>query len=129
MTPKEVVIAYAEALGKGDIPTVFSYFEPKAKWNQPGDNQFSGIKKGIEEIGKMFGGMMESTKGTFAVKPNGNLVVNGNFVLMPVRFEGSLDGRNIDMAGFDLFSVKDGKITEVWLFSDDQEIEDEFWGK
>ncbi len=129
MTPKEVVMAYAEALGKGDIPTVFSFFKPEVKWNQPGNNQFSGIKNGTDEIGKMLGGMMETTKGTFAVKPNGNLVVNGNFVLMPVRFEGNLDDRNIDMAGFDLFAVKEGKITEVWLFSDDQKIEDEFWGK
>ena len=26
MTPKEVIVAYAEALGKGDIPTAFSFF-------------------------------------------------------------------------------------------------------
>ncbi len=129
MTPKEVVMAYVQALGKGDIPTAFSFFNPNAKWNQPGSNQFSGTKNGTNEIGEMLGGMMKVTNGTFAVNPNGNLTVNGNLVIMPVRFTGNLDDRNIDMGGFDLFDVQDGKITEVWLFSDDQKLEDEFWGK
>jgi hypothetical protein len=129
MTPKEVVVAYAEALGKGDIPAAFSYFSSEAKWSQPGANQFSGIKNGVDEIGKMLSGMMEASNGTFAIAPNGNLMVNGDFVVMPVRFSGTIGDRSIDMTGVDLFEVKEGKITGVWLFSDDQKVEDEFWGK
>ena len=129
MTPKEVVVAYAEALGKGDIPAAFSFFSREAKWHQPGSNQFSGIKNGPDEIGNMIGGMMETTKGTFAIKPNGNLMVNGKFVVMPVQFSGRLENRNIDMTGVDLFEVNDEKIVGVWLFSDNQEVEDTFWGK
>jgi hypothetical protein len=122
-------MAYAGALEKGDIPTAFSFFSPMAKWYQPGIHQFSGTKNGTDEIGKMLGSMMEATKGTFALKPNGNLMVNGNFVAMPVRFSGNIDGRNIDMTGIDLFEVKGEKILGVWLFSDNQEVEDLFWGK
>jgi uncharacterized protein len=129
MTAKEVVIAYAEAIGRGDIPTAFSFFSNEAKWHQPGTHQFSGIRNGIDEIGKMLGGMMEATKGTFVILPNGNMMVNGDLVAMPVRFNGANDARNIDMIGLDLFKVKEGKIREVWLFSDDQEVEDTFWGK
>ncbi|HMC00184.1 MAG TPA: nuclear transport factor 2 family protein [Flavobacteriaceae bacterium] len=129
MTPKEVIVAYAEALGKGDIPTAFSFFSTEAKWHQPGNNQFSGIKNGTDEIGKMLGGMMEATKGTFVLQPNGNMMDNGSFVAMPVRFSGTIDDRKIDMTGIDLFDVKEGKITEVWLFSDDQKLEDKFWEK
>lgn len=129
MTAKEVVVAYAEALGKGDISTAFSFFSKEAKWHQPGNHQFSGIKNGIEEIGKMLEGMMKAAKGTFALKPNGNLMVNGNFVVMPVRFSGAIDDRSIDMNGIDLFEVKEGKIMRVWLFSEDQAVEDIFWGK
>ncbi|WP_226789933.1 nuclear transport factor 2 family protein [Flagellimonas hadalis] len=129
MAPKEVVLAYAEALGKGDIPTAFSFFSPEAKWHQPGAHQFAGIKSGTDEIGKMLGGMMEAAKGTFAIKPNGNIMVNGNFVAMPVRFSGTIDDRKIDMTGIDLFEVSNGKIIGVWLFSENQEVEDTFWGK
>ncbi|HEX8015247.1 MAG TPA: nuclear transport factor 2 family protein [Flavobacterium sp.] len=129
MTAIEVILAYAEALGKGDIPTAFSHFSPDVKWNQPGANQFSGLKKGADEIGKMLGGMMEISKGSFALHPNGNIMANGDLVAMPVRFSGNNDDRKIDMSGIDLFKVEKGKITDIWLFSDDQNIEDIFWGK
>ncbi len=129
MTPKEVVMAYAEALGKGDVSTAFSFFSTEAKWHQPGTHQFAGIKNGTDEIGKMLGSMTEATKGTFALKPNGNIMVNGYFVAMPVRFSGIIEDRKIDMDGIDLFEVSEGKITGVWLFSDNQEVEDMFWGK
>lgn len=128
MKPKEVVAAYAKALGTGDVPTAFSFFGADVRWHQPGSNRFSGVKRGAEEIGKMLGSMMEATKGSFALKPDENIMDNGAFVTMPVRFSGTIDDRRIDMKGVDLFEVKDGKIMGVWLFSDDQELEDQFWG-
>lgn len=129
MTAEGVVIAYAGALKKGDVLTAFSYFSEDVQWHQPGKNQFSGIKNGSNEIGKMIDHMMEVSKGTFALAPNGNLMVNGNLVTMPLRFSGTINDRSMDMLGIDLFKVEAGKITEVWLFSDDQEAEDIFWGK
>jgi hypothetical protein len=129
MTPREVVLAYAEALGKGDVPAAFSFFSTAVRWHQPGTHQFAGIKKGTDEIGKMLSDMMEAANGTFALKPNGNIMVNGNLVTMPVSFSGTIEDRKIEMTGIDLFEVKEGKITGVWLFSNDQEVEDTFWGK
>ena len=129
MMPKEIISAYLEALGKGDVGLAFSFFSPNAQWHQPGSHKFSGVKSGIEAIGKMLGGMMEATQGTFELKPYGNLMVNGNMAALPVRFSGTVEDRNIDMTGVDLFEVNEGKITGVWLFSDDQELEDKFWGK
>jgi hypothetical protein len=32
------------------------------------------------------------------------------------------------MDGVDLLRITDGKITEMWLFSDDPAAEDIFWG-
>lgn len=128
MTAKEIVLAYAEALAKADVPSAFSYFSTAVQWHQPGNNQFSGTKKGADEIGKMIAGMMDVSRGSFALKPNGNIMANGNLVAMPLRFSGTIDNRNLDMTGIDLFKVENGKITEVWLFSDDQNVEDAFWG-
>ena len=129
MTAKEVVESYSIALSKGDIPKAFSFFSSDAMWHQPGNNKFSGTKIGIEDIGKMLGDMMGATQGSLVVKPNGALMVNGNQVASPVQFIAAIDSKKIDMTGIDLFEVKDGKITQVWLFSKDQEKEDEFWGK
>ena len=129
MTAKEVVETYSVALSKGDIPTAFSYFSPNAKWHQPGNNKFSGTQSGLEPIGKMLSDMMGSTQGSLVVKPTGPLMVNGNFVSIPVRFSAKSGDKTVEMNGNDLYEVIDGKIVQVWLFSEDQDSEDKFWGK
>ncbi len=128
MTATQVVEAYSIALSKGDIPTAFSHFSPDAKWHQPGNHQFAGTKNGLEAIGKMLGDMMGATQGSLIIKPTGAMMENGNLVSFPVHFSGKIDDRTIDMNGVDLFEVVDGKIINVWLFSEDQPQEDKFWG-
>jgi len=128
MKAKEVVEAYSIALSKGDIPTAFSYFSSTAKWHQPGNHQYAGTKNGLEAIGKMLGDMMTATQGSLVVKPAGVMMVNGNLVSFPVHFSGKIGEKTIAMNGIDLFEVVDGKIVQVWLFSEDQDAEDIFWG-
>jgi len=127
MTAKEVVEAYSIALSKGDIKTAFSYFSPDAKWHQPGNNKFSGTKSGLDAIGKMLADMMEATQGSLVIKPTSALMVNGNFASCPVRFNAKNGDKTVGMNGNDLYEVVDGKIVQVWLFSEDQPTEDEFW--
>jgi predicted SnoaL-like aldol condensation-catalyzing enzyme len=128
MKAKEVVEAYSIALSKGDIPTAFSYFSSTAKWQQPGNHQYAGTKNGLEAIGKMLGDMMTATQGSLVVKPTGAMMVNGNLVSFPVHFSGKIGEKTVAMNGIDLFEVVDGKIVQVWLFSEDQDAEDIFWG-
>ncbi|WP_026969179.1 nuclear transport factor 2 family protein [Algoriphagus terrigena] len=127
MTAIEVVTAYSVALSHGDIPTAFSHFSPDARWHQPGSHQFAGTKTGLEAIGKMLGDMMGATQGSLVINPTGALMANGNLVSFPVRFTGKNGDKTIDMNGVDLFEVVDGKIIQVWLFSEDQGAEDVFW--
>lgn len=127
MTAKEVVESYSIALSKGEIQTAFSYFSHDAKWHQPGNNKFSGTKTGLDSIGKMLGDMMGATQGTLVIKPEGAMMVNGNLVSCPVRFSAKSGANTVDMNGNDLYEVVDGKIVQVWLFSEDQAAEDEFW--
>ena len=127
MTAKEVVMAYSVALTKGDVPTAFSYFSPDGKWHQPGNNKFSGTQSGLEAIGKMLSEMMAVTQGTLVIKPAGAMMVNGNLVSCPVRFSAKNGSKSVDMEGNDLYEVADGKIVQVWLFSENQEAEDIFW--
>jgi len=127
MTAKEVVEAYSIAISKGDISTAFSHFSPDAKWHQPGNNKFSGTKTGLEAIGKMLSDMMGATEGSLVIKPAGAMMVNGNFVSCPVCFSAKSGDKTVDMNGNDLYEVVDGKIVQVWLFSEDQDAEDAFW--
>lgn len=127
MSKKEVIASYFEALSKGDVPKVFSYFDANIKWHQPGRHKFSGVKKNTDEIGAMLGKMMQETAGSLVVKPNGSMMESGDLVAAPVRFTATKGSQSMDMGGTDLFEVKGDKITQVWLFSEDQEKENEFW--
>jgi uncharacterized protein len=129
MTGQEVIEAFYAALAKGDVSAAFSFFTADVKWNQPGSNKFSGIKNSPAEIGAMFGEMSEVTNGSLLIVPNGPLMVNGDLIACPVRFTGKKNDKSMDLTGIDLFEVKIGKITKVWLFSEDQRSEDDFWGK
>ena len=127
MTATDVVAAYSIALAKGDISAAFSHFSADAKWHQPGNHKFAGTKIGLEAIGKMLGDMMGATQGSLVIKPAGAMMVNGNLVSFPVHFSGKIGEKTVNMNGNDLFEVVDGKIVQVWLFSEDQDAEDEFW--
>ena len=127
MNKLQVIKSYFEALAKGDVPTAFAFFAPDAKWHQPGSHRFSGIKNNPTEIGAMISGMMEATAGTLVIAPNGPLMESGDLVASPVHFTATKGSKKLDMGGIDLFEVKEGKITQVWLFSEDQQVENEFW--
>ena len=128
MNNSKIVEGYLVALSQGDIATAFSFFSPDAKWHQPGKHQYAGTKSGLGEIGKMLNDMMGESQGTLAIVPTGPIMENGNMVSFPVHFTGKIGERTVDMNGVDLFEVVDGKIVQVWLFSEDQEAEDFFWG-
>ncbi|MCC4796755.1 ketosteroid isomerase [Enterovibrio norvegicus] len=125
----KTIETYFSALAAGDMATFSSLFADDVVWVQPGNNAFSGIKKGFNEVGAMVGGMMETSGGSFVVKPTSNPMANNDFVSIAVTFSGKTQTSSIDMTGVDLFQLKDNKIVGVWLFSDDQAAEDQFWGK
>lgn len=128
-TPAAVAATYFDALGRGDIPTVMAQFSDDVVWHQPGANTFSGDHVGVPGVGALLGGMMEASEGSFQLTVTGPAMVNRELVAVPVRFSGARSGASMDMAGVDLLTVRDGRIVEVNLFSEDGAAEDAFWGK
>ncbi|MCP2635401.1 nuclear transport factor 2 family protein [Microbacterium sp. HD4P20] len=128
-TPASVAATYFDALASGDIPTVMAQFDDSVIWHQPGANQFSGVHRGIRGVGALLSGMMTASEGSFQLAASGPSMVNGELVAVPVRFTGSRSDAAMDMAGIDLLTVRDGKIVEVHLFSEDGASEDTFWGR
>lgn len=129
MNSKEIVALYFEALANGKMDEAFSNFATEAKWYQPGNNKFSGLKNNLGEIFEMLEGIMVDTSGNMVVKPTGVMLESGDLVSVPVWFTAKKENKTIDLGGMDLFQVKEGKIVHVWTFSDDQSVDDEFFGK
>lgn len=128
-TPAAVAATYFDALGRGDVPTALAQLSDVVVWHQPGANRFSGDHAGAQGVGALLGGMMEASRGSFQLAVTGPAMVNGELVAVPVRFSGRTHAGAMDLAGVDLLTVRDGKIVEVHLFSEDGEAEDEFWGR
>lgn len=128
-TPAAVADAYFSALNRGDVPAAMSVFSPDVVWHQPGANRFSGDHTGIDGVSALIGGMMEVSAGTFQLSVSGASMVNGDLVAVPVRFAGQRSDASMDMSGVDLLTIRDGKIIEVHLFSEDAAAEDAFWGR
>lgn len=129
MEAKQVVASYFDALAKGELEKALSSFTPETIWCQPGDNKFAGLKNNLDEIIQMFQGIMSHTSGNMRVRPNGTMLQSGNLVAVPVWFTAKTETRFMDLGGLDLFEVKAGKIVQVWTFSDDQSVDDAFFGK
>lgn len=126
--PESVSAAYFGALATGNVPEAMGLLSTDVVWHQPGANQFSGDHAGVEGIGALLGGMMQASEGTFQLAVSGPAMVNGELVATPVRFSGTRSDASMEMTGIDLLTVRDGKIVEVHLFSEDGPAEDVFWG-
>jgi uncharacterized protein len=129
MSAIDIAKTYITAVQTGDQAALGNLFHPKVVWHQPGNNKFSGTKNGMAELGAMLGGMMAASAGSFAINKVNGYLANGDLVAVEIEFSGQRDGLKLAQPGIDLLRIKDGKVVEVWLFSSDQQAEDQFWGK
>ena len=128
MSSIDIARSYFQAIQTGDLDTVGKLLDDNIVWHQPGANQFSGVRKGRDDVFQMLGGMMQASKGSFAIDKVNSLMANGDLVAATIHFTGKRDDAAMSMDGVDLLRITDGKIAEVWLFSSDPATEDAFWG-
>lgn len=124
-----IVDSYFTAIQTGDLETLGALVAEDVIWYQPGNNKFSGTHQGAPAVFGMIGGMMETSVGTFKINNVQSIMANGSKVAAVLQFSGQRDGAEMSMLGVDILTVENGKITEVWLYSSDQQAEDIFWGE
>lgn len=129
MTNIDIAKTYIKAVQTGDQAALGNIISPDVVWHQPGNNQFSGVLRGIGEVGSMLGKMMEVTNGTFAITRADHFMANGDWVAITLEFAGEANGVKLRQPGVDLMRIEGGKIVEMRLFSANQEEEDRLWGK
>ena len=123
-----IVKKYFEALSSGKFDELGQLLADDIIWHQPGQGQFSKTYHGKDELFSLFGRFMEVSLGTFQIDEVRAIMSNGDLVSAIIHFRASRDNKEISMEGVDLMRISNGKIQEVWLFSEDQEAEDNFWG-
>ncbi len=124
---KNVVVEYFSALQTGKFDRLTNLFAENIVWHQPGRGRLSQTYKGREAVFALFAQFMELSEGSFRINKVSNIMNNGDLVAATLHFSAKRQGRAISMKGVDLMRIEGGRIVEVWLFSADQDIEDNFW--
>ena len=123
--PNEELLRRAyEAFGKGDIDTVLGAFDDNIVWHVPGRNPIAGDYKGKAEVTAFFGKIFELSGGTFKLEVH-DVLANDEHAVALVHLRADRAGRTYDANETHVTHIRDGRITEFWAVSTDQQAWDE----
>jgi ketosteroid isomerase-like protein len=115
-----------DAFAKGDVDTLRALFDQDAVWHVPGRNQLSGDHRGVDRILGLFAKIAELTGGTFRTDVH-DVVANDEHAVTIYVGRGEREGRTLEDRNVLVSHIRNGKIAEAWLLSDDQYAADEFF--
>jgi ketosteroid isomerase-like protein len=116
-----------EAFDAGDMDTIRELFDPDIVWHVPGKNHTSGTYRGLDNVLGTLVQNVQETEGTLKLELHDALANDTHGVAL-LTARGSKDGRSLESRLVQVFHVKDSRVTEAWLFSEDERAGDEFWG-
>ena|SRR2546423_12213974 len=105
-----------EAFSSGDMAALKSLFAPDAVWHAGGQNRLAGDYKGVDDILGYFGSLMQATGGSLRVGTP-ELFASGDTV---VAISENQAGDDYQARGVNVFTVKGGRVTDVWTAAEDQ---------
>jgi uncharacterized protein len=115
------------AFASGDMATLNELFDDDIVWHAPGRNQLAGTFLGKQAVFGEFQRVAEFSGGTFKLEIH-TVLADDEHVAVLARAMGEREGRTLDDNSVQIFHVKDGKVTEQWLYPGDVYASDEFWG-
>ncbi|HTJ51340.1 MAG TPA: nuclear transport factor 2 family protein [Cyclobacteriaceae bacterium] len=128
--PSSVVKDFFNAFREKNREKVASLLHPEVVWIQPGNNQLSGVKKSREEVMQMGKQMGERSAKTITLAEIKFLSATGNSVACLLRWKAAQPtGVVLDVENIDVYTIENGKIVNVKVYSADLEQEDKFWGR
>ncbi len=127
MHPNEQVMRdLDEAQLRGDVETFKGFFTDDVTVHIPGKSSLAGVYKGKEQFLELFGRFLERAP-EYTFEPHAYLADDEHGVSLQhshyKRGDQTLDSNDMFVCHF-----QGGKISEFWLFSDDEAAVDEFLG-
>lgn len=122
----QILRAQLDALARGDLPTAMSFYTDDVVFHYPGADPLSGDHRGKAAVVELLGRVFQMTGGRFRPQVHGVLASDGHVAAL-VTVHAERDDRKVDWKSIDLFHVRDGKLTEHWVYELDQEAVDAFW--
>ena len=117
-----------EAYARRDLPVIAGFMAEDMVFHFPGRNPFSGDYEGRDATLRMLAqvGEIDGGKGQIDIH---DVVGNDEHVAVLLTAHASRvdSGKELHVREIQIFHVNDGKITEQWVFSEDQRLNDEYW--
>ena len=105
----------------GGPDAVAHLFHEDVVWHLPGRNPMSG-----DHVGR--GAVLAAMRYFEGIQLEvHDVLANDEHAVALLRARGSRAGKQYDALEIDIFHTKDGKVTEFWSFSQDQQMTDEYW--
>jgi ketosteroid isomerase-like protein len=123
---EEIVRSAFEAFANGDTDTLRQLMDQDAVWHTPGRNQLSGDHRGVDAILGFFAKTMELSGGTFRIEVH-DVVANDNHAVALFDARAEREDRTYENRNVLVNHIRNGKLAETWLTSEDQYAADEFF--
>lgn len=125
---KETVNKFLTAVKETDLQSLNLLVHPAVEWRQPGNNVLSGIKNTREEVFGMVGKMLEISANTLQLTAVKSIASHGDQVACLLSWQAVRpDGASLAVDNIDVYTVKDGQIVGVTVYSTDVNAENLFW--
>jgi len=125
---KAVVTEFLTAVQNGNNEKLAALLSPGIKWEQPGNNQVSGLKTSAGEVFQMVGKMFELSDNSLRLAAIKSVTVNGSEVACLLNWTASRgNGDELDVDNVDVYKVNNGQIVNAKIFTADIESENKFW--
>jgi len=116
--------SFFKAYVSNDLPSIKQILSPDIEWIIPGRHPLSGTKVGIEEVLAYF---TELNAYSFQAEPI-VMGMNDEYVIdCHLNWSNRESGENIKAMSCLLWKIKDGKISKVYNFPQDQHMIDAFF--
>ncbi|MET3721840.1 MULTISPECIES: nuclear transport factor 2 family protein [unclassified Arthrobacter] len=115
-----------KAFNSGDTETLKNLFAPDAVWRVGGSGGLAGVKQGSDEVLAYFGELFSRSDGTVKVELQDVIAGEGHTVALQTA-QAHRKGASMDQHGVLVFTIRDGKVTEVNEFIEDTAKASDFW--
>ena len=127
MHPNEKLLRDADqAQIQGDMEAFAAFYADDVIVHIPGKSSFAGVHKGKDQFLELFGRFMERTP-EYSFEPHAYLADDEHGVLLQ-RSHYKRGNETLDSNDTFVCHFRDGKISEFWLFSEDEAAVDAFIG-
>ena len=107
-----------EAFSAGDTKTLSDLFAPSVTWRQTPAGVLAGQYVGRDKLMEYFQWFVQETEGTFNVIPI-TYAASGDKVFVEQHMSGTRKGRLFESDNVQRFTLSEGKVVEVVLYSGD----------